>query len=395
MGHDGHGEGCFGRTAGHYDIEQRLEEVHHAKGGHLAGLRQRTCESVKEGVNYLSIPENEDDTGSETNHERRRENVFAPFEEQLGDIVGTLAVNDAGQDTHSKEECRDFSNIPPPGKYADDKCHDGEEEEYQNEAVSGLQPAVVGGLLARPPVVVELVHRAAFGSEFHPVGIPQHEGNANHRQHHPAEEAVLQPREERQTGNTLCNTYGKGVQHGTCKPHMRSHIAHTHSHDGVEAHLDGQRDEYHHEGDGLLAHAKDGAKETEHQHYQCDDDILHPQLAYPFVTAQTLHPPQEGHDADVDGVAVVEYPEGAAHHEDEDDDVGLVDKAIEKCREDLPGLRRRFDAVEGSVDHHFAPVDLLPQELARRHHPRHHSRQHDEGEDDGKGMGDFLQVGSC
>ena len=40
LGHDGHGEGCFGRAAGHNDIEQRLEEVHHAEGGHFAGLCQ-------------------------------------------------------------------------------------------------------------------------------------------------------------------------------------------------------------------------------------------------------------------------------------------------------------------------------------------------------------------
>ena len=135
------------------------------------------------------------------------------------------------------------------------------------------------GLLVRlytvAPVVVELVYRAAFGFGLHSVGVPQHEGDANNGEYHPAEHPVFQSREERQVGDALCDTDGKGIEHGTGKAHMGRHIAHADAHNAVVAHLDSQRDEHHHESNSLLAHAEDSAEEAEEQHNEGDDDIVH------------------------------------------------------------------------------------------------------------------------
>ena len=256
--------------------------------------------------------------------------------------------------------------------------------------VADGEDRLLGRRRALAPVVVELVHRAAFRIGFHTGSIPKHEGNAHNGQHHPAEEAVFEAREERQVDNTLRYADGEGVEHSSCKAHMGSNIAHADTHDTVVTHLDGQRDEDHDEGYRLLAHAEDGAEEAEEQHDKRDDDIVHPELGDELVAAQPLHTAQEGHHTDVDGVAVVEYPEGAAYHEDKDDDVGFVDEAVEEGAEDLPRLGCGVDAVEGVVDNDLSPTLHNTGVFARRHHPGEDGGQHDEGEDDGEGMRYFL-----
>ena len=247
-----------------------------------------------------------------------------------------------------------------------------------------------GGALA--PVVVELVHGTAVGLGFHAGGIPKDEGYAYDCQHHPAEEAVFETREERYAGDALRYADSEWIEHGSGKTHMGSHIAHADTHDAVVAHLDGQRDEHHDEGYRLLAHAENGAEKAEEQHDEGDDDIVHPQLADELVAAQALHTAQESHHADVDGVAVVEYPEGAADHEDEYDDVGLVYEAVKQGAEDLPRLRRGVDAVEGVVQHHLSPALHDTGVFACRHHPGEDGGQDDEAEDYGEGMRYFLHI---
>ena len=167
---------------------------------------------------------------------------------------------------------------------------------------------------------------------------------------------------------------------------MGRHIAHADADNRVVAHLDGQRDEHDDEGKRLLAHAEHGPEQAE-QHHDRGDDKPVGTLASPAASAQ---PPQEGHHAPVDGVAVVQNPESPAHDEDEDDDVGLVAKAVEERREDLPGLWGGVDTVIGAVLHHLAGrapgVDSVADKLARRHHPRQHGGQHYQGEDNGEGM---------
>ena len=226
------------------------------------------------------------------------------------------------------------------------------------------------------------------------MGIPEDESDADDGEDHPAEEAVFETREERDAGDALGDADGEGVEDGTRKTHMGGHIAHTETDDGVVTHRDGQRDEDDDKGDGLLAHAEDGPEEAEHQHHKGDDDIFYPYPPEKFVAVEALDAAQEGHHAHVDGMGVVENPEGTADDKDKDDNVGLVDETIEKSREDLPRLGGGLDIMERIVQHHLAPVNHLSLELARGDEPRAYRRQHDEGEDDGKGMGNLFQVES-
>ena len=76
------------------------------------------------------------------------------------------------------------------------------------------------------PIVVEFVGGRLFRMPFHPVGIPEYKGDADNGQHNPAEEPVFKAREDGQPRNTLGYANGEGVQHGTGKAHMGSHIAH-------------------------------------------------------------------------------------------------------------------------------------------------------------------------
>ena len=138
--------------------------------------------------------------------------------------------------------------------------------------------------------------------------------------------------------------------------------------------------------------AKDGAKKAEHQHYKGDDDIVDPKFVDEFVSAEALDAAEEGHHADVDGVAVVENPEGAADDEDEGYDVGLVDEAVEEGAEYLPRLRCGVDAVERVVEYHFTAVDHLACVFACRYDPGKDCSQHDESEDDNEGMGNLFQI---
>lgn len=95
---------------------------------------------------------------------------------------------------------------------------------------------------------------------------------------------------------------------------------------------------------------------------------------------------KERHDTDIDGATIVDNPEGATDHEDEDDDVGLVDEAVEQGGEDLPGLRSAVDKVERVGEHHLAAIDRVAEEFAGGHHPGEHRRQYDKREDYGKSM---------
>ena len=95
---------------------------------------------------------------------------------------------------------------------------------------------------------------------------------------------------------------------------MGCHIADAEPYDGVVAHGDCQWDKDDGEGYGLLAHAEDGTEDTEHEHDEGDDDVVGAEALYESVLVEALYPSQEGHDADVDGVAVVQNPEGTTYH---------------------------------------------------------------------------------
>ena len=106
------------------------------------------------------------------------------------------------------------------------------------------------------------------------------------------------------------------------------------------------------------------SEEAEKQHDKGDDDIVDTERADQPVAAHALHGSQEGHHTHVDGVAVVENPEGAADDENEDNDVGLVDEAVEQSAKHLPRLWRRVYAMERIVQYHFAAVNRLPHVFA-------------------------------
>ena len=235
---------------------------------------------------------------------------------------------------------------------------------------------------------------------FHPVGIPEYKGDADNGQHNPAEEPVFKAREDGQPRNTLGYANGEGVQHGTGKAHMGRHIAHADAYNWVISHGDGKRDEDDDKGNGLFAHAENGTEKTEHDHDKGNDDILHP---YPFkqtVPVQFQHTSQKSHHPHLNGTAVVEDVERTTDHEDKDDDVRFVNKTIEECGEDLPGLGLPFHIMEWVVLHHLpyrgAAIGILHRYrlahiLACRHKPSADSCQQDERKDDGKCMRNLFQ----
>ena len=186
------------------------------------------------------------------------------------------------------------------------------------------------------------------------------------------------------------NADGEGVEHSPSKSHVRSHIAHADTHDAVVAHLDGQRDKYHGESDGLFAHAKHRSEEAEENHHRGDNQAVGALAVACFFAP--LDAPKEGHYSYIDGVAIVQYPKSTAHHKDEDNDVGLVDKPVEEGRKHLPSLRGGVDIMEGIRDYHLSPLYHLAGELARWHYPRQHCGQNDKGKDDGKRMRYALHI---
>ncbi len=206
---------------------------------------------------------------------------------------------------------------------------------------------LLGGSLA--PIVVDFIDWRALRVFLDAACIPQHEGDADDGEHEPAHDAVFHAGEDGQVGYALRDADGEGVEDGACKADMGGDIAHAEAYYGVVAHGDGQWHEDDGEGYGLLAHAENGSEDAEHQHDEGDDYVVGADFLYESVLVEALHPPQECHDADVDGVAVVQYPEGAADHKDEDDDVGFVAEAVEERGKDLPRLRLALDVVEGVV----------------------------------------------
>ena len=167
---------------------------------------------------------------------------------------------------------------------------------------------------------------------------------------------------------------------------MGGHIAHTDTHDRVVAHLYGQGYEHHHEGDSLLAHAEDGTEEAEHKHYKRDNDIIHSQTTHQAKTTQPLHTAKESHHADVDSMALIQYPERATDDEYKCYNVGLVDKPVEEGGKDLPCLRCTFHPMIRTIHHHLTTIDRLAQKLACGYKPGKHSRQHHKGKNNGEGV---------
>ena len=161
------------------------------------------------------------------------------------------------------------------GTYAHDDEQEG--EKYPSHFWGGIGYRILMlflGTLA--PVVVEFICGGFFGMASHPVGVPQDKGDADDGEQYPAEKTVFEAGEDGDVGNALGNAYRERVEHGPCKAHMGSNIAHAYTYDGVIAHGDGKRDEDDDKGDGLFAHAEDGTEKTEHDHDECDDDVLHP-----------------------------------------------------------------------------------------------------------------------
>ena len=190
--HDGHGEGCFGGAGGHDDVKECLEEIHYAKRCDFSRLGETLGESVKQRVDYLTVLEYEDDTAGETDHKGCREDVLATCQEELGDVVGPLTVEDAGDDAHGKEEGRDLGDIPSEFQHADHKGSDGEQEKDQYKNLARGESGLLGAFHAGAPVVVEFVYRAALRFGFDAVGIPEDEGDAYDSKDYPAEETVLE-----------------------------------------------------------------------------------------------------------------------------------------------------------------------------------------------------------
>ena len=254
-----------------------------------------------------------------------------------------------------------------------------------------------GQLLARlfrrgfvAPVLVQLVHQRALGVLLDVVGVPEGEEDADDRQQQPAEEAVADAGEGGQSRQSLGDADGEGVEHGAREADVGRHVAHEHARDGVVAHGDGQRHEDADEGDGLLAHAKDRPEEAEHQHDADDEDVVHPDRSEELVFLYLLCLLQEEEDALVDSVGLIHDPEGAADHQDEDDDVGGALEALEEGSEDLPRLGLALHAVVGVVHHDVAlvavHVNRLPVELATRDDPGEGRADHDDGKYDGEGV---------
>lgn len=126
LGHDGHGEGRLGGATGHDDVEQGLEDIHHAERGHLAQLRERAREAVEDGVDDVAVLEDEDDATGESDHQGGGEDVLAAGKEELGDVVGSLTVDDAADNAHGKEEGRNLGDIPAEFEHSHHEGHNGD-----------------------------------------------------------------------------------------------------------------------------------------------------------------------------------------------------------------------------------------------------------------------------
>ena len=123
----------MGRSAGHDEVEEGLENVHDPQRSHLARGGQRTCEAIKDGVDNLAVAQDEDNTAGQSYHQGSRENVFAAGQEQFSNIICTLFVGNAATNTHGKEKSRNLHHIPPIPQHADYQETDGEQQEVEDE----------------------------------------------------------------------------------------------------------------------------------------------------------------------------------------------------------------------------------------------------------------------
>ena len=63
-------------------------------------------------------------------------------------------------------------DVPAEFEHADHKGDDGEEKEQEDEDLSGREVCLIAGLNTLAPIVVDFMHRTAFGHGFDSVGVP-------------------------------------------------------------------------------------------------------------------------------------------------------------------------------------------------------------------------------
>ena len=195
----------------------------------------------------MSVLQDHDDAGGEAHHQRGGQDVPGTGHQFVDNPVGGEAADDAAHDAHQQEEARDFRQIPVPNRNAHDQHDDRQQQHDENPLLAAAQAdgfhALGGG----------------HGSPAGLAGIKHHEQAEQQGQNTPADEAVFHAGEQRKFRHPLRNPYREGIEEGAGKADVGGHIHDQQTHDGIVAHRNDQRHDDAHEGNGLLAHAEDGA----------------------------------------------------------------------------------------------------------------------------------------